>query len=93
MGGVGGAKGTGGTRHRRRVMYWPPSILLTFPPPHSLSQDPAKDLHPKQGYPARLEDACLSSAPGHRTVIAACKHSCSPAASGKCYFLLRTNRK
>lgn len=90
---MGEAKGAGRTWHHCRVTCWSPSIFLTFVAPHTLSQGPAKDLQPKQGYPAWLQETQLSSAPDRCTIIAACKHSCSPAGSGKGYLLLGTNRK
>lgn len=67
--------------------------LTPWPPSHSLSQGPTEDLHPKQGYTAWLEETLLSSTSGQRTIIAACKHSCSPAVSGKAYLFLGMNRK
>lgn len=93
VGCMGGAGGAGGSRQHCEVTCWSPSIFLPFVPPRSLSQGLTEDLHPKQGYPAWLEETQLSSAPGHSTIIAACKHSCSPDGSGRDYFLLGTNRK
>lgn len=53
------------------VMCWSPSIFLPF----ILSQGLIKD--PKQDSPLWLEETQLSSTPGHRSIIAACKHSSS----------------
>lgn len=42
-----------------QVEPWPPSIFLSFKPPHSLSQGPTEDFHPKQDYPAWLEETTV----------------------------------
>lgn len=83
----------GSQRSRWNLALWPPSIFLSFKPPHSLSQSLTDDLHPKQDDPAWLEETQMSSTPGHGTIITACKHSCSPAGSGKAYLFLGVNRK
>lgn len=93
LGWVGEHRGAGGTQQCFGVMCQSSSSFLPFTSPHSLSSGLAKDLHPKQGYPAWLEEIQLFSPPSHSTVIAACKHSCSPAGSGKGYLLFDTNRK
>lgn len=87
VGWMEGARGAGGT------CTMAPSIFLSFKPPHSLSQGLTEDLHPKQDYPAWLKETLLSSTPGHHSIITACKHSCSPAGSGKAYLFLGINRK
>lgn len=46
-------------RSRCNLALWPPSIFLSFKPPHSLSQGLTENLHPKQDYPAWLEETTV----------------------------------